>query len=168
MTSWAKAVGGLVAGVILFAGQSALALSDQKAAPYPEEHNVPLMTPDGVVSWDALADFDVEISAPAPFQTIYTKTYRKEVAELNGETVKLQGFMFPLRGAEEHSYFLLTAWPPGCPFCLPGGPNSMVEVKSDEPIRYTHEPITLEGTFEILEDDPSGLNYRLAKATSVH
>jgi hypothetical protein len=48
-----------------------------------------------------------------------------------------QGHLYPLEGGLEHERFLLTAWPPSCPFCLPAGPSQMVEVYCEEPVEFT-------------------------------
>jgi hypothetical protein len=66
---------------------------------------------------------------------------------------------------EKQSHFVLTATPPTCAFCLPGGPDQVIEVKAKTPIKYGYEPIQLTGRFEILHDDPMGLYYRLNDAT---
>ena len=58
------------------------------------------------------------------------------------------GFIYPLEGGLEHEHFLLTAWPPSCPFCLPAGPSQMVEVFCKEPIEFSDGAIMLAGTFE--------------------
>ena len=47
---------------------------------------------------------------------------------------------------------------------LPGGPESMVEVKSKAPVKYTFEPVVLTGKLSILKDDPTGVFYRLTDA----
>ena len=122
---------------------------------------------DGTVPWRTLADIEVKVSAPAPFQTTMTRDFGQTVRSLDGTTVKLQGFIFPLRGGESHDYFLLSAYPPGCPFCLPGGPTNLVEIKCVEPVDYTQEAVLIEGRFEILKDDPTGLYYRLSEARQV-
>jgi hypothetical protein len=59
---------------------------------------------------------------------------------------------------------VLTAMPQTCAFCLPGGPESMVEVKSKSAVKYTFEPVVLSGRLAILKDDPTGVFYRLTDA----
>jgi hypothetical protein len=54
--------------------------------------------------------------------------------------------------------------PQTCAFCMPGGPESMVEVKSKTPVKYTFEPVVLTGTLSVLKDDPTGVFYRLTDA----
>ncbi|MGH8809248.1 MAG: DUF3299 domain-containing protein, partial [Noviherbaspirillum sp.] len=55
--------------------------------------------------------------------------------------------------------------PPSCSFCLPAGPEGVVEVKSKTPIKYTFEPVIVSGKMSVLKDDPMGLYYRITDAT---
>jgi hypothetical protein len=57
--------------------------------------------------------------------------------------------------------------PPHCSFCLPAGPDSVVEIVAKTPVRYTFEPIVLAGKFAVLRNDSAGLLYRLSDATQV-
>ncbi len=84
---------------------------------------------------------------------------------LHRRTQKVQGFMMPLEPGEKQRHFLLTSVPMSCSFCLPGGPESMVEVRTKTPIKYTLDPVVVEGTFMVLNDDPYGLYYRITEAT---
>jgi uncharacterized protein len=84
---------------------------------------------------------------------------------LHRKTQKVQGFMMPLEPGEKQRHFLLTSVPMSCSFCLPGGPESMVEVRTKTPIKYTLDPVVVEGTFMVLNDDPYGLYYRITEAT---
>lgn len=86
---------------------------------------------------------------------------------LHRRTQRVQGFMVPLDAGERQKHFLLTSVPLTCAFCLPGGPESMVEVKTKTPVKYSLEPVVVEGKFAVLNDDPYGLYYRMVDATSV-
>ncbi|MEO5793560.1 MAG: DUF3299 domain-containing protein [Rhodoferax sp.] len=86
---------------------------------------------------------------------------------LHLKTQRIQGFMVPLDAGEKQKHFLLTSVPLTCAFCLPGGPESMVEVKTKTPVKYSLEPVIVEGKFAVLNDDPYGLYYRMVDATSV-
>jgi hypothetical protein len=55
--------------------------------------------------------------------------------------------------------------PQTCAFCMPGGPESLVEVKSKTPVKYTFDAIVMTGKLEVLKDDPTGIFYRLTDAT---
>ena len=81
--------------------------------------------------------------------------------------VKLQGFVIPLDASETQRRFLLSAVPVDCPFCLPAGPDALVEVETRVPVRYSLNPIVVSGRFTVLEDDPGGVLYRLTDAVSL-
>jgi uncharacterized protein len=87
--------------------------------------------------------------------------------KLNDKTQRIQGFMMPLEPGEKQRHFLLSSVPLTCSFCTPGGPESMVEVKTKTPVRYSLEPVVVEGKFAVLSDDPYGLYYRMTDAVSV-
>jgi uncharacterized protein len=94
----------------------------------------------------------------------YVPKFAAEVAALDKKEVKIQGFMMPLQVGDKQTHFVLTAMPQSCAFCLPGGPESMVEVKSKNAVKYTFEPVVLTGKLAILKDDPTGVFYRLTDA----
>lgn len=87
------------------------------------------------------------------------------VQALNGTPRRIQGFMMPLEPGEKQKHFLLTSVPLTCSFCLPGGPESMVEVFTKTPVKYTMEPVVVEGKLAVLADDSYGLYYRIKDAT---
>ena len=89
------------------------------------------------------------------------------VMALNQKTQCIQGFMMPLEPGEKQKHFLLTSVPMTCSFCTPGGPESMVEVKTKTPVKYSMDIVVVEGKFAVLNDDPYGLYYRITDAVSV-
>ena len=86
---------------------------------------------------------------------------------LNQKTQRIQGFMMPLEPGEKQKHFLLTAVPLTCGFCVPGGPESMVEIKTKTPVKYSMDVVVVEGKFNVLSDDPYGLYYRITDAVPV-
>jgi hypothetical protein len=94
----------------------------------------------------------------------YVPKFAADVTALDKKEVKVQGFMMPLQMGDKQTHFVLTAMPQSCAFCMPGGPESMVEVKSKTPVKYTFEPVVLTGKLAILKDDPTGVFYRLTDA----
>lgn len=113
----------------------------------------------GVVSWRVLGQVK---SAQVGKRVV--PEFAPAVRALDGQEVKLQGFMLPIVTGETHDHFLLTMRPPHCPFCLSLGPEYIVEVRAAKPIKHTYEPIVLAGRFAVLSDDPFGLYYRLTAA----
>jgi len=53
------------------------------------------------------------------------------------------------------------------PYCLPVGPDAIVEVFAKHPVRYGIDPIILGGKLAVLRNDPSGVLYRLTEAELV-
>ena len=86
------------------------------------------------------------------------------LSDLSGKTVKLQGYLIPLEAGQTHKSFLLSAWSPTCPFCQTAGPEAMVEVRARQPVKYSIDPIVVEGRFLLLDNDASGMFYRLLEA----
>jgi len=90
-----------------------------------------------------------------------------DIQTLDRKNQRIQGFMMPLSPGEKHKHFLISSVPLTCAFCLPGGPESMVEVKAKTPVKYSMEVIVVEGKFAVLKDDPYGLYYRMTEAVAV-
>ena len=120
-----------------------------------------------MVGWDVLGAMDVEVEVLGPLRSVFHVDYTDAVKALDGQEVQVMGFLFPLEGGLRHARFLLTAWPPSCPFCLPAGPSQMVEVFCEEPVDFSEGAILMAGTLSVLEDDPSGMYYRMENARLV-
>jgi len=114
----------------------------------------------GVISWNTLA----KVKQVKSKDRILPE-FAKDITALNEQEVKLQGFMMPLEPGEKQKHFLLSVNPQTCSYCLPAGPEGVVEVNTSTPIKYTFEPILLTGKITVLKDDPMGLYYRLSNAT---
>lgn len=139
----------------------------QAAAPGQRDHDPKALERAGVLPWDMLRELDVTYETQGPGMTSFRTEFSSDLMKLDGKPVRLAGFLYPLEAAEAHDRFLLAAYPPSCPFCLPGGATEMVEVLASPPIRFTYDPLVLEGRFELLVDDPSGLLYRLHEARTI-
>jgi hypothetical protein len=119
----------------------------------------PLVERKDVLSWKTLAQVEL-----VKMKDRYVPQFAKEVASLDQKQVKLQGFMMPLQMGDKQTHFVLSAMPQTCAFCMPGGPESLVEVKSKTPVKYSFEPLVLTGKLSVLKDDPTGVFYRLTDA----
>ena len=94
----------------------------------------------------------------------YVPQFSGNVAALDKQEVKLQGFMYPLQTGDKQTHFLLWSMPQTCAFCMPGGPENTVEVRSKQAVKYTFEPVVLTGKFEVLKEEPTGIFCRLTDA----
>ena len=119
----------------------------------------PLPERNDVLSWKLLSQVEL-----VKQKDRYVPQFAAGVAALDQKEVKVQGFMMPLQMGDKQTHFVLSAMPQSCAFCLPGGPESLVEVKSKTPVKYTFEPVVLTGKLAVLKDDPPGVFYRLTDA----
>jgi hypothetical protein len=133
------------------------------ASPIPEQFlQKGLEEKNGTLSWRMLAQVQTVRQRDR-----FIPQFSEAVLALDNRPVRIQGFMMPLVAADQHRNFLLSAQSPSCPFCLPGGPDSLVEVQARAPLRYGEEPMILAGRLQVLRNDPGGLYYRLLDATLV-
>ncbi|MEX2240226.1 MAG: DUF3299 domain-containing protein [Burkholderiales bacterium] len=119
----------------------------------------PLAERGDVVSWRLLAQVEL-----VRLKDRYAPQFSGNVEKLDQKQVKIQGFMMPLEMGERQSHFILSAMPQTCSFCMPGGPEQLVEVRSAKPVKYTFEPVVLTGKLAVLKNDPTGVYYRLTGA----
>ena len=117
---------------------------------------------DGVVSWKTLGEVE-----PVKQDGKIVPQFSGKILGLDGKQVRVQGFILPMDMGEKQKHFLISAVPPHCPFCLPAGPDAVVEVFARKPIDYSMEPILVTGKLAVLKSDPSGLLYRLSEAESI-
>lgn len=122
----------------------------------------PLVPRADIVPWSVLTDVKVRFQKPRMLTT-----FPDAVHKMDRTTVKVQGFMLPIEPGTDHQRFLLVSVPPTCAFCMPGGAESMVEVRTQKPVKYTLNALVVQGKFEMLKDDPQGLYYRMTDAKKV-
>jgi hypothetical protein len=122
----------------------------------------PLAELKGVVSWKTLGEVQV-VKQKDKFVPQFSNT----IAGLDKKEVRLQGFMMPLEMGDRQKRFILSAMPPSCAFCLPGGPDQLVEIQAKTAVKYGFEPIVVSGKLAVLKDDPMGLYYRLTDAVLI-
>ena len=113
----------------------------------------------GVVSWRTLAEV-----TPVKQGGRMVNEFSPAILTLDKRDVKVQGFIIPLDMGDRQKRFLLSAVPPHCPFCMPAGPDAIVEVIAKTPVKYSLEPIVVSGKFALVKDDATGVLYRLTDA----
>ena len=94
--------------------------------------------------------------------------FSEEIRALDGQTVTVRGFIIPTEGYKSHTEFILSAFPYSmCFFCGGAGPETVMEVFSKTPVKFTAEAITLQGTLKLNSDDINRLMYFLEDAEPV-
>jgi len=122
----------------------------------------PLPQRSDVVPWSTLADFTTRTERQRVVQV-----YSAAILALDQRTVRMQGFMTPLDPGTRQVHFLLSSVPLTCPFCSPGGPESLVQVRARRPVPYSMGAIVVEGRFHVLHNDSLGFFYRITNAIEV-
>jgi hypothetical protein len=116
----------------------------------------PLPQLPGVVPWDLLGQVKT-----VRVKDRFLPEFAPSIAKLNRQEVKIVGFMMPLQAGEKQTHFLLTVTSQTCAFCLPTGPEGIVEVRTRSPVAMTFDPLVIAGRLEVLPDDPLGVYYRI-------
>ncbi|WP_058049539.1 DUF3299 domain-containing protein [Janthinobacterium sp. Ant5-2-1] len=147
----------LSAGLLL-AGSACAAPADE-----PPSFFAPLTDLPGVVSWKLLGQATTVKGKKGRMVPKYTP----EISALDNTDVKVQGFMMPLEPGQKQKHFLLTITSASCPFCLPAGPEGVVEIKSRTAVKFSYAPFIVQGKLKVLASDPMGLYYRMTDAAVV-
>ncbi len=128
----------------------------------PDSPIAPLKERADVLAWSFLTNVKTKVE-----KNRVLPVFPPAILALDGKSQRVQGFMMPLEPGERQTHFLLSSVPLSCGFCLPGGPESMIEVKSKTPIKYGLEPLVVQGRLAVLHDDQYGLYYRITDAVAV-
>lgn len=115
-----------------------------------------------VLSWNLLTTVKTKVE-----KNRVLPVFGAGITALDKKSQRVQGFMMPLEPGEKQKHFLLSSVPLTCAFCTPGGPESMVEVKTKTPVKYSTDVVVVEGQFAVLNDDPYGLYYRMTDAVAI-
>ncbi len=98
----------------------------------------------------------------------YHATFNDTQKALDGKTMIVEGYMFPLEYTRKHKNFMVSSAPMGnCFFCGPGEAESMVYVQTEEPVEYTQRPMKVKGIFKLVSDASMGVIYELKDAEVV-
>jgi hypothetical protein len=119
----------------------------------------PLEDKEGVVSWKLLSSVQTKLE-----KNRVAPQFSPAITALNDKTVRVQGFMMPLEPGDRQRHFLLSAVPTTCSFCVPAGPQGLIEVRTKIPVKYSVDAVVVEGRFAALTNDPYGLFYRVTEA----
>jgi hypothetical protein len=88
------------------------------------------------------------------------------IQKLDGQEIKVRGYMIPLSGKRAQSNFMFSAYPFAmCFFCGQAGPESVMEVfmENDKAVNFSESTIELKGVFRFIPSNGE-IAYRLEKA----
>lgn len=149
---------GFLAGGLAAAGLAAT-IGNAKAFQVMEIANPFPKVPerDGVLPWRMLAQVEGD-GWIEPFR------FAPEIKALNGTEVTVDGYMLAYDEARRQREFLLTAYQAHCPFCMPGGMASMINVAMGVPMPVTDGIVTVRGPLTVIEEEGHGLLYAITEA----
>lgn len=151
------AAGFSLAGLAL-AAAPARALTTGEAPIFPDPVAVPER--DGVLPWRRLSRFeDRGWGTPVKFAP--------DLQALDGQEVVIEGYMLPYDDAPMQRPFILAGYQTHCPFCVPGGMASIVEVWPDLPVPVSDSLVTMRGPLSLLEGDAYSLLFEIRNAVPV-
>ena len=108
----------------------------------------PLEARNDVIAWSVLTDVKTKTEKNRTLPV-----FNASQTALNQKTQRIQAFMMPLETGEKQRHFLLSSVPLSCSFCVPDGPENMVEVRTKTPAKHGMEPVVVEGKFLMLSDE---------------
>lgn len=94
--------------------------------------------------------------------------FSEPIQELEGKEITISGYIVPVEGYKSHKEFILSAFPYNmCFFCGGAGPETVMEVYANEPIKFSAESVTIKGVLELNADDINRLMFGLKDAVMV-
>jgi hypothetical protein len=94
--------------------------------------------------------------------------FSADIKALEGKMVEVSGYIVPVEGYKSHNEFVFSAYPYNmCFFCGGAGPETVMEVTSTEPVKYSTERVKLRGKLLLNNDDINRLMYVLIDAEIV-
>lgn len=95
---------------------------------------------------------------------LYGINYTPEIQAIRGKEIEISGFMLPLEPTEKFKHFILSKRTPTCAFCPPGKPNEIVDVWTDEPVKWDDHLVKVKGKFEFVNDQKLGMFFQIRNA----
>ncbi|TVR84625.1 MAG: hypothetical protein EA409_00535 [Saprospirales bacterium] len=94
--------------------------------------------------------------------------FSEEIKALENKEVMVRGYIIPVEGYRNHKEFIFSAFPYSqCFFCGAAGPETVMEIYAERPVRFTSEIIWLKGKLILNDSDINHLFYILEDAREV-
>jgi hypothetical protein len=114
--------------------------------------------------WDTLYKTNIKLDDKTG---TYVATFPDDVKNLNGQTIKISGFILPLEATEKFKHFLLSKRTPTCFFCPPGEPNEIIEVFAQKPTEWADDLVIYKGQMSLIQGPETGIFFQLKDAVSI-
>jgi hypothetical protein len=88
--------------------------------------------------------------------------FNEKTKILEGKKIVLPGYMVPFNDGIKSQNFMLSSLPlNACFFCGIGGPETVVQIFTSDPIIYTDRPVEIQGILRLNDSDPEKMIYIL-------
>jgi hypothetical protein len=115
--------------------------------------------------WQVLAEVGFQTRKDASGSIVETPVFSKTLKSYNGKKIKLKGFVIPVNEVGDQDKFMLSSMPFNvCYFCGAAGPETVIEVVSEESIHFSSKAIWVEGYLYLNDTDPDHHMYVLRSA----
>lgn len=133
--------------------------SDRSFEPSGDNINTIAKGNNDTISWKTLSHAQIIENNQVTIE------FGDDIKKLNGKDISITGYIFPLEASKKQSHFLLSAYSPTCPYCLPAGPTELIEVVNYKPIDFSYKPVTITGKFHTLDIEAvkEGMYYQIGK-----
>lgn len=117
--------------------------------------------------WKDLSNVTYEIGEDE-FGELYLPVFDEKIKKLQGKEITAEGYIIPFEGMFKPEHIILSSLPLAeCFFCGSGGPETVMEVMLNDPIKYTSKKVQVKGKLELNAKDPEKLMYILKDAMLV-
>lgn len=114
--------------------------------------------------WDILAKVKFNIQQDE-YGELYVPEFSKEIKQLEGKEIILQGFIIPFEGMLKPRHIILSSLPiDACFFCGTGGPETVAEVYLKDELKYTARPVRIKGILKINRNSLEEMMYVVENA----
>lgn len=99
------------------------------------------------------------------FGELYLPVFGDKIKKMEGKMVEADGYIIPFEGMFKPEHIILSSLPLAeCFFCGSGGPETVMEVMLNSPIKYTSKRVRVRGILTLNDRDPEKLMYILNDA----
>jgi hypothetical protein len=118
--------------------------------------------------WQILAEVGFQSKKDKSGYIVETPIFSKTLKSWNGKKIRLKGYVIPVNEIGDQDKFMLSSLPFNvCYFCGAAGPETVIEVESDEKIGFSSKAIWIEGILHLNEKDTDHHMYILKSARSI-
>ncbi len=113
-------------------------------------------TPEGGIDWKLFSEtkeVSYSITRNNDLWEGVKPKFSDELKKLDGQKIKMSGYMFPLDQTEKQKNFLLGPFPLTCPYHSHSPINLTIEAYAKNSIQFSYDAITVEGILELVPQD---------------